>query len=425
MKSLKRLPIHYAWILLFLCFLGLLMVQGVRLSFGAFVQPWERSFATNRETISLISMVSFVFYGLSQPLVGRLADLYGLRIVFPAGVFLVGGSLIATTFASSPLHLVLLFGGMGSIGFGATSYVAVSAAITRWFHTRRGIAFGVMEAGVSAGQLVLVPVALFAVTTWGWQRFLFWVGLLLCLIVCPLLYFCLRSSPAEIGMRPYGEVQPEEQEAVTSTEKGSPLPWWRILATWPFWGLALPFFVCGVTTTGLMDTHLISYAHDHGFSTATVGVAVSLLAAFNIIGSLASGPLADIWDGRWMLALFYGVRALSLVLLLNVHHPFLLLLFSVIFGLVDFATVAPTQTLASHYFPSGAAGFVFGLLSLFHQLGSALGAYLPGLLYDWTGSYILVFSGAIALLVLATVINILLPPFKRGASLPAVELERG
>lgn len=162
---------------------------------------------------------------------------------------------------------------------------------------------------------------------------------------------------------------------------------YSFLKTRNFWFLAIPFIICGYTTTGLMDTHLIPISHDHGFSTNITGAAVSLLAAFNIIGTLCSGQIADHFSNRKFLALLYFIRGLSIILLLLTDQWLLLMIFALSFGLVDFATFAPTTMLASEYFKNQSVGLVIGLLSLGHQIGSALGAFIPGLLYDMTGDY--------------------------------------
>jgi len=159
----------------------------------------------------------------------------------------------------------------------------------------------------------------------------------------------------------------------------------------------------------LMDTHLIPFSHDHGFSTSVTSTAVSILAGFNIVGILISGVIADRWSSRKILFILYAVRALSICILLYSHNPALLLVFATLFGLVDFATVAPTQLLATQYFKNYSVGFILGWLFLSHQIGSALGAYIPGLLYNETGNYNLSFYASIIILVGAAIFNLLLP----------------
>jgi predicted MFS family arabinose efflux permease len=170
-----------------------------------------------------------------------------------------------------------------------------------------------------------------------------------------------------------------------------------LLRSRAFWALALPFFVCGITTTGLVDTHLIPLAQDRGISVATTGLAVALLAAANVTGILASGPLADRVDNRVLLFALYATRGASLVALLLFAGPQALIAFALLFGLVDFSTVAPTQWLAARYVQPQAVGLAFGCLNAIHQLGSALGAWLPGVAYDASGSYdgVLVISASV------------------------------
>lgn len=407
---MKSGRLHYAWITLLLCFLGILAAQGVRLSFGAFIEPWEQTFGVDRSTISFVSFISFVIYGLSQPLVGRLVDRYGVRHVLSFSVLVVGLSTAATAFARTSLELTLLYGVVASVGFGGASGVAASVAVTKWFHSRRGLAFGIVEAGFAVGQLALVPTSLLLIDAWGWRQTVLVLGVCTSLLMLPLLLL-LRSTPQDIGVQPYGADSAADSQATAETGGAAERPAavasvWRSRA---FWSLALPFFICGITTTGMIDTHLIPFAQDHGHALGVTGATVSLLAAFNILGTLASGPLADRWDNRQILGVLYSVRALSLVLLLTMHQPGWLLAFGVIFGLVDFAVLAPTQMLASRYFAGHSLGFVFGLLSLAHQLGSAFGSYIPGVLYDLTGSYTLPFGAGAALLVVGGVLSFTLP----------------
>ncbi len=400
--------VHYAWIILGICFLGILAAQGARLSFGAFITPWEQDFHVNRGDISLVSFVSFLVYGLTQPLVGRLVDRYGVRLVLSLSVLLVGLSLVAAAFVRSPLELALVYGLLASLGFGGASGVAASVAVTQWFAARRGLAFGIIEAGFGAGQFVLVPASLYLIDAHGWRVTLGVLGGFAAVVVVPLLVLFLRARPADIGERPYGETPDALQSVAAAPE--TPAARVNLLTSRAFWGLALPFFICGISTTGMIDTHLVPFAHDHGFSTGVTGAAVSLLAAFNVFGTLASGPLADRFDNRKILGTLYGVRAVTLVVLVNSPHEASWLLgFGVLFGLVDFAVLAPTQVLASRYFQGHSVGVMFGLLSLSHQLGSALGAYIPGLLYDLTGSYNLAFTGAALGLIVGSTLSFSLP----------------
>ncbi|GAA4713920.1 MFS transporter [Brevibacillus fulvus] len=424
--------IHYAWVALFLTFLALLAVQGVRLSFGAFIQPWEEEFSVDRATISLLSMGSFIIYGVSQPVVGRLIDRYGVRKILSVSILLVGLGILLTRFATSSWQLFALYAVIASLGVGGASNVAATVIITNWFQTKRGLAFGIMEAGVGVGQMLLVPASLFFIDWFGWKQAVLVQGLFLLVLVFPVVLLWLRNKPAEKRLQPLGAEEAAARRRADGTEespeKGTAartetVPAWRVLRMRQFWFLLLPFFVCGITTTGLMDTHLIPISHDHGFSTEVTSAAVSLLAGCNIVGILISGIVADRWSSKKLLCLLYGTRAISIVILIYSHEPLLLLAFSVLFGLVDFATVAPTQLLATQYFKRYSIGFILGWLFLSHQLGSALGAYLPGVLYSQTGSYQLSFMASILLLIGAFLLNLLLPEPEQVNQTAAVSAE--
>ncbi|MGG0386182.1 MFS transporter [Priestia endophytica] len=399
---------HYAWIIVFVTFLTFLAVQGVRLSFGAFVEPWETEFSMDRGTISLISTLSFIIYGLSQPLIGRMVDKLGARVILSFSTLLVGVSIFFTSFVTQPWQLFFLYGILVSLGVGGASNVAATVVVTSWFNEKRGLAFGIMEAGFGAGQMLLVPGSLLLIQWLDWKMTVIILGIFLMFIVFPIVFLFLRNHPKEKGLVPIGGESIEE-EIVEEKTLNTTFSIWHVFLKREFWFLILPFAICGFTTTGLMDTHLIPFSHDHGFSTSVTSAAVSLLAGFNIIGILISGIVADRWSSRKILFFLYGIRALSICILLYSHNSILLLIFAVLFGLVDFATVAPTQLLATQYFKEYSIGFILGWLFLSHQIGSALGAYLPGLFYSETSSYNVSFYLSIIILVGAAILNLLLP----------------
>ncbi|MDA1477877.1 MFS transporter [Bacillus changyiensis] len=405
--------LHYAWLIVFVTFLTLLAVQGVRLSFGAFIKPWEEDFSLDRGTISLISMLSFIVYGVSQPVIGRLVDRVGPRIVLSLSTLLVGLSIFFTNFVTSPWQLFILYGIIVSLGVGGASNIASTIIVTNWFNEKRGLALGIMEAGFGAGQMLLVPGSLILIDWFNWKVTVCVLGIFLTLIIFPIAGLFLRNNPTEKNMQPVGGFH-QSGSTHKTTDQSNNISYKSAFINKRFWLLILPFFICGFTTTGLMDTHLIPFSHDHGFSTSTTSVAVSLLAGFNIIGILISGLVADRFSNRKLLCFLYAMRAVSLIILLLSHEPLLLLGFAVLFGLVDFATVTPTQMLAAQYFRQYSVGFILGWLFFSHQIGSALGAYLPGVWYSQSGSYNLSFTISIILLICASMLNILLPELNKS-----------
>src|SRR4051794_20500302 len=401
---------HYAWTILLLCFFAILCAQGVRLSFGAFVRPWEESFGVSRGTITLIGSLSFLVYGGSQPFVGRAVDRFGIRRTLVVSSLLVAAGLGLSAAAQSPAQLAVTYGIVASLGFGGASGVAASVAVTYWFTQRRGLAFALVEAGFGVGQLLLVPLALALVSLIGWRDTLGASAVMLAAVGAPGLWRYLRDRPADVGLLPIGGPLPA---AVESHEHPDAPPaaigLRQLLRSRGFWGLGIPFFVCGITTTGFVDTHLIPLAQDRGIPSATTGLAVALLAAANVSGILASGPLADRVDNRLLLAALYGTRGLSFVVLALLVSGPALVGFAMLFGLVDFSVVAPTQSLAARYVEPRTVGLAFGCLNAVHQLGSAVGAWLPGVAFDRTGSYDQVLVVSIVVLAAAALTCLTLP----------------
>jgi sugar phosphate permease len=414
--------IHYAWIVLFLAFIALLSAQGVRLSFGAFMNPWENEFETNRGMISFIAFISYAVFGISQPYVGKLIDHFGVRKVLSFSILLIGVTTTMSFFANSLWQLVIIYGVLASIGFGGASNVAGSIAVANWFSHKRGFALGLMSAGTAAGQLLLVPLSLLLIEGFGWKHTVLYIGAFLTLVVFPLVYLFIRSTPGEKGIEALGgeKKEPEAEPTASESVSASTLSISQLMRSKAFLFLLLPFFVCGVTTSGLIDTHLIPFAQFCGFSPTITGAAVSLLAGFNIMGTICSGFWADRLSCKMILAFLYGVRAITIVILILIvqditlfgffiERSHLLILFAISFGIVDFATVAPTVKLATEYFQTMSVGVVIGWLFLSHQMGAALGSFLPGVLFDWTGGYMISFVVSIVVLVAATVMSLSLP----------------
>lgn len=413
--------IHYAWIILLLTFLTLLFAQGIRLSFGAFVTPWENEFSTNRSVISLISFISYIVFALTQPFVGRLIDKFGVRPIISFSVLLVGSATLLTFFATNPWQLMFIYGVIASIGFGGASNVAGAIIVANWFKEKKGLALGLMSAGTAAGQLLLVPTALILINQLGWRTTVLLLGCFLTIIIFPLIFIFLRTYPAEKNLYAYGEREAQKGELKSaSLEVKETLSIFQLLRRKEFLFLIVPFFICGVTTAGLMDTHLIPFADFCGISPTVTGAAVSLLAGFNILGTALSGYFADRWSCRHMLMGLYGFRFLSIILLLIMTSNLsllsifltkshLLLIFAISFGVVNIATVAPTIKLATEYFQHLSIGAVVGWLYLSHQLGAAIGSFIPGLLFELTGGYTISFVASMILLIGAAIMSLLLP----------------
>ena len=353
---------------------------GTRGSVGLFIEPWEDEFGATRASVSLVSSLGFVALGVAQPLAGRLLESFPPRGILFVGLVLGALGYGAGAFAPSLWVAVVLVGVVASFGTGITALTTLTYVAGELVERRQGILYGILTAASAGGQVLVLPVATAALGV-SLGAALLTLGGILAVMAVAVLALVPRLEPGRRAGSGGG---------------------WSFLSDGRFWLLALPFFVCGYTTTGLIDTHLIPHALHHGIGETTASAALTALAAFNVTGVLVAGALTDRLDRGVMLAVIYAARAATLLVLPLFTSPEALFLFAAAFGLADFASVPPTTSLTRSIFRAGGWAVAIGLIGGSHQAGSALGAFLGGWLYDRTGTYTYSFvSAAIALVVAA------------------------
>ena len=367
----------YAWVVVGVLFLAQAVALGVRGTIGLLVTPWENEFGWGRAAVSVTASLGFVVYGVAQVISGRWADRIGPRVIFAASIALLGVGTAAVSTIVTLWQAYVIFGILMMFAIGGASSPTSAVAVARWFTARRGLALGVVAAGSAAGQFVLVPVMAALIGRLGWRSAFLWLGAAILVIALPTILFLLRDDPDARTTKNAGEGLRSEP----------PMTLAEITRHSSFWYLALSFFVCGVTTSGLIDTHFIPYALDHHVAAVTAAAAFGVLSLVNMIFSTLSGAVSDRLGYTRLLGWIYAGRAVTLVYLLFAEDPTSLFIFAVAFGIVDFATVAPTTALSTVMFGRRSAGAVFGLVAFSHQIGSAIGSYAGGLLHDLTGSY--------------------------------------
>ncbi|MBI4241492.1 MAG: MFS transporter [Candidatus Rokubacteria bacterium] len=393
MSPARERELPYAWVIVALAFSALAVAMGIRSTIGLLVRPWEAEFGWDRAGVSLTASFGLLAYGLAQPLAGRWADRYGPRLVFAGSLALLGVSTVAVGFIQNLWQAYLIFGVGLMAAVGGASNVTGAVAIARWIKHRKALAVGIVMAGAAAGQLVLVPAIAAAMKAIGWREAFVWSGLGVLLVALPLVGLLLKDDP------------PGTAQARIARESDRPQPVAALARQRNFWWLVGSFWVCGVTTAGLIDTHLIPYAEDVHIDTVTAATAFGVLGTFNVLGTLFAGAISDRLGHKWLLGWVYAGRALTLVFLLFVREPLPLFVFALAFGLVDFATVPPTTALSTTLFGQRSGGTVIGLVSLSHQVGSAMGSYAGGLIHDWAGSYVVFFLAGALLCAAAAVMS--------------------
>jgi sugar phosphate permease len=387
---------HYAWVILAVTCLTVVMTAGVTAVPAVLIHPLEVAFGWDRAAIALAVSINVFLYGLAGPFAGRVMLRVGPRRVMLASLLLIAIGVAASTQVQTLLHLYLLWGVVVGVGTGSTALVLSATVVNRWFTTQRGLALGLLGAASATGRLVFLPLLATIVAALGWQAVGWVVSGCILLVVLPLVALLMRDAPASMGLSPYG--------AARDPTSGSPRPasppeeplvsLGAALRHGDFWRLWLTFAICGATTNGLIGTHLIPHAIDQGLSAVAAATTLAMMGLLDIVGTLGSGWLSDRYDKRVLLAGYYGVRGLSLLFLPYADNLTKLALFGILYGLDWIATVPPTVGLASDIFGKRSGPILFGWIFFGHQVGAAFAAYGGGLLRVWFGTYQAAFTTA-------------------------------
>ena len=398
---IEKRRIHPAWIVLGGLTLCILAGSGVRAVFGLFIKPLEAEFGWSRSALSGVAATSLLLLGAVGPFVGRFADRWGARFVMVFALTVLGAGAIATAFVQKLWHLYLTVGVLMALGSGGFAMATGSTIVARWFDTRRGLAIGIVGGAMSAGQMLVLPLAAALTLAYGWRASYLWLGIALFVLVLPVLAGVVRNDPEGRNLRPYGATGPPQTSAeVTAIHRAGRVSVLDAARTSQFWLLMATFFVCGYTSNGMVLTHFVPHALEHNFTEIQASVALGVMGAMNVVGTVASGWICDRFGRRGPLAFYYFVRGISLIFLLYVWNAPSLHVWAAIFGLNYISTVPPTTTLTANIFGRYSVGELSGWIYFAHQVGSALGAALAGWVFEWTGSYAPAFVSAAAVAII-------------------------
>ncbi|MEV4722387.1 MFS transporter [Micromonospora humida] len=419
MTRARRL--HPAWTVAAVAFVALVGAAGFRATPSVLLHPLHAEFRWPLATISAAVSVNLLLYGLTAPFAAALMDRFGIRRVVAGALALVALGSGLTVFMTASWQLILCWGVLVGLGTGSMALAFVATVTGRWFVHRRGLVTGVLTAGGAAGQLVFLPLLAVLVRDHGWRAAALVVAGA-ALAVVPLVARWLREHPADLGLPAYGAtgVTPRPPSAGGAAARAV-AAFTAAARTRPFWLLAGGFAICGATTNGLVGTHFVPAAHDHGMPQTTAAGLLALVGLFDIVGVIASGWLTDRMDSRLLLAGYYGLRGLSLLLLPALFTGGTgpsMLVFVVFYGLDWVATVPPTVALCREYFGDSAA-VVFGWVFAAHQFGAAFAATAAGLVRDRLGDYAPAWYAAGALSIGAGLLSLLLRR-RRAAQVPVL-----
>lgn len=395
---------HYAWVVAGVTFLTLLAAQGFRSTIGVFVVPLQEQFGWGRDDVSLAIAVNLVCYGLMAPFAAALVDRLGPRRVMVVALAAVGAGSALTVGMTALWQLNLIWGPVIGMATGAISIPLSAIVATRWFVARRGLVTGVLTGAFATGNLAFLPLLAWVTDVHGWR----WAAGLVAVfaaVVIPVVALLMRDRPESAGVLPYGADEPVPAPAAPPGNPfTAPLAVLRDAArVRDFWLLAGTFFVCGWTTNGAVQSHFIPAAHDHSMPEVRAASLLAVIGVFDVIGATASGWLTDRVDPRTLLFVYYTLRGTSLALLVPLFAApgWTLVAFAVVYGLDWVATVPPTIVLTHAAFGPERAGVVFGWVFCSHMLGGAAAAWLAGAAREALGDYVLAFTGAGLLAVVA------------------------
>ncbi|HEY7678418.1 MAG TPA: MFS transporter [Candidatus Methylomirabilis sp.] len=407
MRPTKRF--HYAWIVIGITFFALMAGMGVRSNFGVYIKPLEAEFHTTREPVSRINFLSLLVFAVMQPVIGTIVDRHGPRAVLAGSMLLAGLGTIGLANAPSLFWVGVLYTLVGGIASGGAAQTAATSVATRWFAKSRGLAIGIAGAGSSTGQLIFFPLATWLLLKTDWRFSYLLQGLLMAAVAFPLVAWLARSDPQDLGIMAYGAGEAPASAGAGGGPLGAPgdrrIGLAEAARSRDFWLLAGGFFVCGYTSTGIIQFHFIPYAMDHGFHQMQAANALGLMGALNIVGTMLSGRVCDRVGNRIPLSAVYFFRALAILILLLVRDGVMLTVWAMAFGLTYIASVPPTSGLTADLFGKLSVGKLFGWIFLSHQVGAALGSWIGGYLYDHTGNYVGAFLSAAALAFVASALS--------------------
>ncbi|MFF3649825.1 MFS transporter [Streptomyces sp. NPDC002181] len=410
--------IHRAWFVAAVAFVTIIGAAAFASLPGLLIEPLHEEFDWSRGTIGFAVSVNLALYGLTAPFAAALMDRFGIRKVVALALLVISGGTAATVWMTASWQLVLFWGVLVGLGSGSMALAFAATVTNRWFTARRGLVTGILTAAGASGQLIFLPLLSWLVVHHGWRPAAVTVSLA-ALAVVPFVWLLMRDHPADVGLAPYGGTYAEKPAPALGAARRAVTVLFKAARTGPFWLLAGTFAICGASTNGLVKTHFVPAAHDHGMPVTAAAGLLAVIGVFDVIGTIASGWFTDRFEARRLLAVYYALRGISLMFLPmllapSVHPP--MVFFIIFYGLDWVATVPPTIALCREHYGEDSA-IVFGWVLASHQVGAALVAFLGGLARDAFGSYDLVWYASGALCAMAALMAMVIR--RRPAALTA------
>jgi OFA family oxalate/formate antiporter-like MFS transporter len=385
------------------------MQSGIIYTFGIFFKPLIADFGWSRAATSGVYSLFQVSAGIAVIPLGWLADRFGPSRISVLSGFMIGLGLILTSQVSELWQLYLTYGVI--VGIGVSGTFAICTGVTaRWFFKRRGLALGIVSSGVGLGTVIMSPVAERLITAFGWSEAYIIIGLVTLVVIITCSVF-LRSDPAEIGCRPYGEEGPPLQTPTTEHKNGAICPTTEtgIALSVAFrnrhlWILISLFFFFGLGVQ-LVQVHFVNYATDKGITSFIAATFLSVIGVCSVVGRLASGAMSDRIGHIRALIICCVIFTVSLIWLTFAEQLWMFYFFAILFGLSYGGEVPLMPLLIGQFFGLKAVMALVGVTMASSRAGGALGAWMGGAVFDATNSYTVAFiiaaiTGLLSLLII-------------------------
>ncbi|WP_406437074.1 MFS transporter [Streptomyces sp. NBC_00631] len=420
-KPTRSPRVHRAWFVAAVTFVTIIGAAAFRSLPGLLIDPLNAEFGWSRGTIGAAVSVNLALYGLTAPFAAALMDRFGIRRVVAVALTVIAVGSGLTVWMTAAWQLMLCWGLLVGLGSGSMALAFAATVTNRWFTTRRGLVSGILTAASASGQLIFLPLLSWMVETYDWRPAAVTVALA-ALAVVPFVWLLLRDHPADVGQKPYGAAEFVPKPApVTGAARRALTVLSTAVRTGPFWLLAGTFAICGASTNGLVQTHFVPAAHDHGLPVTAAASLLAVVGVFDVVGTIASGWFTDRFEPRRLLAVYYALRGISLLFLPMLLGPTVhpsMIFFIIFYGLDWVATVPPTLALCRERYGDDSA-IVFGWVLASHQIGAALVAWLGGVARDAFGTYDMVWYASGTLCAAAALMALLI---RRRPVAPATAL---
>jgi MFS family permease len=387
------------------CLIGLISF-GPRSTFGFFLAPMDAAHGWGRDQFGLALAIEMLLWGVGQPFSGALADRFGAPLVLLGGATLYILGMVWMAFAQTPLELYLSAGVLIGVGLAGCSFSIVIGAFAKLMPASwRTVAFGAGTAAGSFGQFLFSPLAVALIGLVGWQATLLVFAVIM-----------LMTLPLAFAMSAPRQAQPSAKATPATQTLGRAIA--EALGHRSYVLLILGYFTCGFQLF-FITVHLPAYLIDRGLPASTGGWTIAVIGLFNIVGSIASGYVAELMPKRYLLSAIYFSRSLAIMaFILLPPSQVITLIFGAVIGVLWLSTIPPTSALVAIMFGPRWLTMLLGVAFFVHQLGGFLGVWLGGFMFELTGSYDVVWWGSIFFGIASAIIN--LPIVERPVPRPAM-----